>query len=163
MEFVKNQAAWPVSSKKDVFSAPQKLILISVKDLVEFEKATVTRLEDDTLLTTYKKGAVLDLIDARELDALYVTMAQGNEVFLLVDLTAPDADLTNDAQAYFSRKAQVVPSVKAAAIVINTLRARIVARFYIQYFKPLYPTRIFSNLEEAQQWFDALRKAELVD
>ncbi|MBI3133904.1 MAG: hypothetical protein HYZ14_04435 [Bacteroidetes bacterium] len=133
-----------------------------MKDFVEFEKAIVKRTDGDILVTTYKKAAIIDLIDAKELDAIYVTMAQGSEVFLLVDLTAPDADLSNEAQAYFSRRARIVPSIKAAAIVINTLRARIVARFYIQYFKPLYATKIFGSIEEAQIWFESVRKEELV-
>jgi hypothetical protein len=104
----------------------------------------------------------LDLIDAKELDAVYVAMSEGKEVFYLVDLTAPDADLTNDAQSYFSRKARIVPNIRAAAIIINTLQARIVARFYIQYFKPLYATRIFGSVNEANAWFESLRKSELV-
>ena len=133
-----------------------------MKDFVEFDKATIKRLDGDVLQTVYKKGAVMDLIDAKELDSVLVTMAQGQEVFSLVDLTAPDADLTNDAQSYFSRKARIVPSIKAAGIVINSVRARIVARFYIQYFKPLYPTKIFGSTEEALRWFDVVRKEELV-
>lgn len=133
-----------------------------VKDYMEFDKAIVQITNEDVLVTTYKKGAVLDLIDAKELDASYVSMIKGNEVFTIADLTAPEADITNDAQHYFSRKARIVPSIKAAAIIINTLRGRLVARFYIQYFKPLYPTKIFASIEEAQLWFESLRKEELV-
>lgn len=133
-----------------------------MKDSIETDKVFVARVDEDIIVTTYKKASVLDLIDARELDSLYITMSQGNDVFYLVDLTAPEADLTNDAQAYFSRNARIVPNIKAAAIIINTLRARLVARFYIQYFKPLYTTKIFSSTDEAKNWFASLRKEELV-
>ncbi|MBL7899076.1 MAG: hypothetical protein JNJ99_11115 [Crocinitomicaceae bacterium] len=130
-----------------------------MRDSIEFDKAIIQRV-DDIIITTYKKEAVLDLIDAKEFDAAYVSFSQGKEVFYISDLTAPNADLTNDAQAYFSRKARIVPNIKAAAIIINTLRGRLVARFYIQYFKPLYPTKIFGSVEEAQQWFESIRKSE---
>ncbi|MBK9190065.1 MAG: hypothetical protein IPM77_00440 [Crocinitomicaceae bacterium] len=103
---------------------------------------------------------MLDLIDAKEFDAAYMNLSQGKEVFYISDLTAPDADLTNDAQAYFSRKARIVTNIRAAAIIINTLRGRLVARFYIQYFKPLYPTKIFASVTEAQEWFETIRKSE---
>ncbi len=133
-----------------------------MKDSVETDKVIVSKADEDVIVTTYKEAAVLDLIDAKELDSVYVTMSQGSDVFYLVDLTAPDADLTNDAQAYFSRKARIVPNIKAAAIVINTLRGRIVARFYIQYFKPLYTTKIVSSVEEAKVWFATVRKEEVL-
>lgn len=133
-----------------------------MKDSVETDKVIISKVDEDIIVTTYKKHAVLDLIDAKELDAIYVTMSQGSDVFYLVDLTAPDADLTNDAQAYFSRKARIVPNIKAAAIVINTFRGRIVARFYIQYFKPLYTTKIVGTVEEAKNWFASVRREEVV-
>lgn len=60
-----------------------------------------TKVDEDIIITTYKEAAVLDLIDAKELDSVYVTMSQGNDVFYLVNLTALNADLTNDAQSYF--------------------------------------------------------------
>lgn len=129
-----------------------------MRDSIEFDKAIIRRV-DDIIVTTYKKQAVLDLIDAKEFDAAYMNLSQGKEVFYISDLTAPDADLTNDAQAYFSRKARIVPNIKAAAIIINTLRGRLVARFYIQYFKPLYPTKIVGTVEEAQEWFESIRKS----
>jgi hypothetical protein len=131
-----------------------------MRDSVETDKVIVSKVDEDIIVTTYKEAAVLDLIDAKELDSVYVTISQGNDVFYLVDLTAPEADLTNDAQAYFSRKARIVPNIKAAAIVINTLRGRIVARFYIQYFKPLYTTKIVGSVEEAKNWFVSLRKED---
>ena len=133
-----------------------------MKDFVETELATIQRLDNDLIVTTYKERAIVDLIDAKEIDRIYVTMAQGQEVFSLVDLTAPDADILNEAQAFFSRKAFIVPNIKGAAIIIKGIRSRIVARFYIQYFKPLYPTKIFSTTDEAQKWFDTLRKEEMV-
>jgi hypothetical protein len=133
-----------------------------VKDFVELEKGTILRKDGDTIVTTYKKGAIVDLIDAKEIDRIYTTMAQGQDVFSLVDLRAAGSDLTNEAQTYFSRKALIVPNIKGAAIVIEGVRSRIVARFYIQYFKPLYPTKIFGNIDEAVKWFETLRKEELV-
>lgn len=133
-----------------------------MKDFVELEKGTIQRKDGDLIVTTYKKGAVIDLIDAKEIDRIYTTMAQGQEVFSLVDLRAKDSDLTNEAQTYFSRKALIAPNIKGAAIVIDGVRSRIVARFYIQYFKPLYPTKIFGSIEEAEKWFDLVRKEELV-
>lgn len=131
-----------------------------MKDFVEIDKATIQRIDSDVIVTTYKNNTVVDLIDAKEIDAIYTTMAQGQEVFLLIDLTAPDADISNEAQSFFSRKALVVPNIKCAAIVINNLRARIVARFYIQYFKPLYQTKIVGTIDEAQKWFDIVREQE---
>ena len=133
-----------------------------MKDFVELEKGSIQRKDEDVIITTYKAGAIVDLIDAKEIDRIYITMAEGQEIFSLVDLTAENSDLTNEAQAFFSRRAFIVPHVKGAAIVISGVRSRIVARFYIQYFKPLYPTKICSSIEEALNWFDSVRKEELV-
>jgi len=133
-----------------------------MKDFVETDLAIIQRIEGDVIVTTYKEKAIVDLIDAKEIDRIYTAMAQGQEIFSLVDLTAPDADILNEAQVFFSRKALIVSKIKGAGIIIKGIKSRIVARFYIQYFKPLYPTKIFSSAEEAQKWFDSLRKEELV-
>ena len=133
-----------------------------MKDLVETDLAIIQRIDGDVIVTTYKENAIVDLIDAKEIDRLYINLAKEQEIFSLVDLTAPGADILNEAQAFFSCKALIAEKIKGAGIVINGLKSRIVARFYIQYFKPLYRTKIFSTTEEAQKWFDALRKEELV-
>jgi len=133
-----------------------------VKDFVETDLAIIQRIDGDVIVTTYKENAIVDLIDAKEIDRLYINLAKEQEIFSLIDLTAPGADILNEAQAFFSRKALIAEKIKGAGIVINGLKSRIVARFYIQYFKPLYATKIFSTTDEAQKWFDSLRKKELV-
>lgn len=133
-----------------------------MKDLIETELAVIQRVDGDVIVTTYKENAIVDLIDAKDIDRIYISMTKDQDVFSLVDLTAPGADILNEAQAFFSRKAMIVSKIKGAGIVINGIKSRIVARFYIQYFKPLYPTKIFSSTDEAQKWFDSLRKEELV-
>ena len=133
-----------------------------MKDLVETDLAVIQRVDGNVIVTTYKENAIVDLIDAKDIDRIYISMTKDQDVFSLVDLTAPGADILNEAQAFFSRKAMIVSKIKGAGIVIKGVKSRIVARFYIQYFKPLYPTKIFSSTDEAQKWFDSLRKEELV-
>lgn len=133
-----------------------------MKDLVETDLAVIQRVDGDLIVTTYKENAIVDLIDAKDIDRIYMSMTKDQDVYSLVDLTAPGADILNEAQAFFSRKAMIVSKIKGAGIIIKGVKSRIVARFYIQYFKPLYPTKIFSSTDEAQKWFDSLRKEELV-
>lgn len=134
-----------------------------VKEQVETRKATIERQGDDVLYTLYKPGVEINITDAQELDVIYTDMMRGQDYFLLADFSSKEADISTEAQTYFSRNARIVPSVKAAAIVIGSIRARIVARFYIQYFKPLYETKIFGNVSTAQEWFESIRKTACVD
>ena len=51
-----------------------------MKDFVEIDKATIQRMDSDVIVTTYKKNAVIDVIDKASLSTMSVKTVSNQEV-----------------------------------------------------------------------------------
>jgi hypothetical protein len=129
-------------------------------DSYDLEKATIQKLAADVLCTKYTTEGTIEEKDAIEIDQTHHYMAQGNEVFTLVDMTEAEVKMSSKANDYFSKKAKMVPNIKAVGLVMNNLSSKIKQKFQMQLYKPLYPTKIFSNRQDALDWFEELRLEE---
>ena len=128
-----------------------------MKDLVELNKATVELQEPDILITRYKNDVSISEKDATEIDNAHLTMSQGNDMFIVVDLTFGNANIGADAEEYFIYKGKMIPYIKGIAIVSNH-RSSFFAKLFSKSSKTLYPTKEFITFEEAYKWFNTLRE-----
>jgi hypothetical protein len=55
---------------------------------------------------------------------------------------------------------EMLKYTKASAIVQNSLAHRILANFVIRVQRPMVPTRAFTDITDALNWFDKLRELE---
>lgn len=124
-----------------------------MKDLVELSKASVVKIDSDVLITQYKSGTEIHENDAREIDDAYITMAQGGDMFVIVDLTAGGTKIDKSAEQFFAQKSKMVPFIKAVAVV-REHRSNFLARFLST--KSIYPQKEFTNTGAAQAWFKSL-------
>lgn len=124
------------------------------------DKATIEKLAEDILCTRYKVEGVVEERDAIEIDQTYHFMAGGKEIFTLVDMTQAEVKMSAKANDFFSKRAKMIPHVKAVALVMNNLSSKVKQQFQMQLYKPMYPTKIFKTEKEALIWFEQLRKKE---
>jgi len=129
-------------------------------DSYDLDKATIEKLAEDVLCTRYTVEGVVEESDAIEIDQTYHFMAQGKEVFTLVDMTEAEVKMSAKANDFFSKRAKMVPNIKAVALVMDNLSSKVKQQFQMQIHKPLYPTKIFKKKEDALKWFDELRQKE---
>lgn len=127
-----------------------------MKDIVELEKATIEKLNDDVLITIYKHGGIVELEDAVEIDNTHFELCNGREVYTIVDMGGIENKVTKKAQEFYTKKGKMIPYIKAVGLVMDGLSNRLMARFYMSLYKPYYPTKIFSSRSRALKWFEEL-------
>ena len=130
-----------------------------MKEYMELTKAVVKRVDPDVLITEYKPNTVIEEKDAEEIDSTHLTMAQGSEMFIIADLTSGEVEIKRTAIDYFVNRGKMIPYTRAVAFVSTTKES-----FFARLFgknktsKTFYPTKQFDSLDEANKWFDTLRK-----
>lgn len=66
-------------------------------------------------------------------------------------------NITTEARKLIRKLEHIIP-VNARALVIKSLSQRILANFYIHFHKPIVPTKIFNNYEDAFQYLNSLKE-----
>lgn len=127
-----------------------------MNDLVQLPKASVEKLGADILLTSFKANSEIQEQDAVEIDGAHLSMSQGGDVFVIVDLTAGGTKLKHSAENYFDNKSRMIPYIKAVA-VIKDQKENFFARIFGRSNKLIFPKKTFHSKEEAEKWFDTLR------
>lgn len=129
-----------------------------MKDVVELPKASVEKIDPDVLITHYRSGAEIHEEDAVEIDGAHLTMSQGGEMFLMVDMTAKGAKVDRSAEFYFNYKGKMVPYIKALAVVKDQKGSFLAKLFgFNKGSRALFPMKEFTDSDEAKKWFDSLR------
>ena len=82
-------------------------------------------------------------------DAL-VEMSGDKKVPILID--ANDfINLTPEARKYIRELEKIVP-ISKRALVIRSFSQRLLSNFYIKFYKPIVPTKIFDSYDFAMKW-----------
>lgn len=131
---------------------------VDIYSEVELDCGLVEKINDNVIMTTYKTSVIVEVSDAIKVDEAYWDLSEGRRVFSIVNVAGIHSSMTNEAQAYLSNDAKMVPNIVAAGIVVTNLPIRILARFFISKHKPPYPTKIFASTNEALRWFDLLNQ-----
>ena len=89
-------------------------------------------------------NATIELVGT---DKKYPALVDGDEFI----------NITAEARKLIRTLEPIVP-LKARAIIIISLSQRILANFYIHYHKPIVPTKIFNNYEDAFLYLNSLKE-----
>lgn len=92
-------------------------------------------------------NAVIDLVGK---DKKYPVIIDGDE---FVNVTA-------EARKLIRTLEPLIP-ITARALIIKSLSHRILANFYIQFHKPIVPTKIFTNYEDAFLYLKKLKELSI--
>lgn len=90
------------------------------------------------------------LEDARENTRAYDEIAAGEKRLLLVDMAVPYSTGPGVREYYATPEAG--RCVKALAMVTPSSTTRIVGNFFLSLNRPPYPTRLFTNVDDAVKW-----------
>jgi hypothetical protein len=105
---------------------------------------------DGIFHTQVKPHAEITLEDAREAMELCRLLCAGKRYPVLVDLTHCKA-ITREARAYYAGE-EAAKSGVAAALLIGSPLSRVIGNFFMEFNKPLIPTRLFTSEAEALVW-----------
>lgn len=125
-----------------------------MKDVVELEKASVLKEGQDVLVTEYKSYAEISEKDAWEIDGAYLSMSQGNDMFVIIDQTKGNTKVRKTAEDYLTKNGRMVPFTKAMAIIKRN-KGFSLSRMLGKKF--IYPYKEFTTRDEALAWIATLR------
>jgi len=125
---------------------------------IDINVATITLVAENVIKVSYKTGVNIEIEDVKEIDIACQELSKNQHFYCLTIAIEIYSNMTNEAQKYLSHEAAVANRILGSAIVLSNLPIRILARFFIQFHKPKYPTKIFNSEKEAFKWFQKLKK-----
>ena len=121
--------------------------------------AVITQLDTNLIKIEYKDDYLVELEDAITVDHIVQEMTNMKPVFILMNTNGRYSVFSSEAQKYLSYRAPMVVEnrIMAFAVVVNTLPNRMLAKFYLNFFKPKYPFEIFKNEKNALSFLNSRR------
>lgn len=99
-----------------------------------------------------KDGAAVDAAEAAEIISTAIFLAQNKPYVILTDARV-FFNVTPEAKKILADK-NVNPLLKANAVVINNLPARLIANFFGNFYKPYFKFKIFTSIDKAKEWLN---------
>ncbi|MCC7196542.1 MAG: hypothetical protein IT356_13395 [Gemmatimonadaceae bacterium] len=96
----------------------------------------------------------VDLTSIENLTELIGKLSNGIPAKIIINIKSFNT-MTEEAKKY-SASQRGQRFTKANAIVINSLAAKLGANFFIRFFKPVTPTKVFNSVIEAKAWLHSL-------
>jgi hypothetical protein len=121
-----------------------------MKDLCDFPAFTAHLLQNNILHIALKKVKKLTALDVSQIYDCYKKFNDGEGVFVLVTF-AGYIPLSDEAMEE-ANKLQNQKYIRAMAYVIESSALRIGAKFFMNFYKPKYPTDIFGTKPKAIAW-----------
>ncbi|MGQ0828934.1 MAG: DUF7793 family protein [Bacteroidota bacterium] len=106
--------------------------------------------EDDILRIKILKGVHVTLEKSKEYYQASNQLTKNNKVLVMVD-ASQDYTITDEAKEYGASE-EVSKNRIAVAIVTNSIANRLTVNLYIKFYKPIVPTKMFSEEQAALKW-----------
>lgn len=121
---------------------------------IQLSHSKVWMRDDGILVIEFGDKVELDVKEAKELVEVTKEMSEGKKVFIL-NIAGKQTTATTEARN-FAASAEAVECTLAEAYVVNNLPQKIIANFYVNFHKPLVPTKIFTDKDAAIAWLKSL-------
>ena len=123
---------------------------IKINDFTEIE------LIDGIIFIRYKDMSVIRLEEAKLIAKDTIKLCNNIPRGFILNGLGISIQMNNEARNYFANDPKYIEMGKAIAIVINNMASNLLSKFYIKYHKPIVPTKIFSTIEDAEDWIRSL-------
>lgn len=127
---------------------------MSLPKQIQLTHSKVWMREDGIVVLEFCDHIELDVKEAKELLQATKEISGGKKV-LILNVAGKQTTATSAARD-FAASPEAVEYTLAEAYVVNNLPQKIIANFYINFHKPLVPTKIFNNTEAAILWLKSL-------
>lgn len=98
-----------------------------------------------------KKNSEIDLEKSRENIQAYIDMIEDKKFAFLI--CAEDGSVVYTEEARKSAKEnEALFDKSCVAVIVKSLAHRLIANFYIKFYKPSYPFKVFEKIEAAEAW-----------
>ena len=108
------------------------------------------RFDGHTIRARFVPGAVVTVTHAREHIGVMQELTGRKPVRVLVDLRDIRSQDRGARATYAGPESRTF--TLACALLVASPESRVIGSFFLGFNRPLYPTRLFTSLEEAEQW-----------
>ena len=119
---------------------------------MQTNKFEITTIEDLIFRVEFFQGVEIELSDAEIIFQHFRMLANGQKYCVLLD-ASKEVTTSPEARAYVANQERSSWKI-AFAIVTNTTANKLVGNFFIQFNKPVSPTKLFTNEEAALKWIE---------
>lgn len=111
-------------------------------------------IKDNILYIVFKEGADVSIEDMEESKQARLSLQQNRNMKVLVDSRGL-YHITEEARVYAAQDENAQLSI-AMAIVSNSLPIKILTNFFIKFNKPNTPTKMFTDIDTAENWLNSI-------
>lgn len=121
---------------------------------IELETANVYLQASGILRIDLLHNAEISLEAARNNAEACIQLAQGQPRPFLINALDATSGYTAEARVFLAQHNPLCEIRSAQAIVVNTLPAKLIANFYLNYNKPDNPGKVFEAIGDATRWLE---------
>ena len=105
---------------------------------------------NDIIYVTFEQGIYVTLEDSKEIIEARNILRPNRKQLIIWDLTSDPVPDKDSKKIAF--EPEVVSITKASAFIINSKISQIVGNFFISLNPGKYPTKLFTDKKEAEDW-----------
>lgn len=130
--------------------------------IIELECARIEKLDSGVVFLKYRNDYTIELKDTIAVEAAFVELNNEQPIYCLMDTSGQFNNLTKEAQNFLAKDASIVKSnqMRASAVIIDNLPTRLIAKFFMAFYKPIFAMKIFAKKHEAEKWLIQLMDKE---
>lgn len=123
---------------------------------IDIDCGSIELLQEKMLLLTYKDNYFIRFNDAIEIKDAFETLCPTGPIYCIVNLKRQFLNISPSAQRFLAKESPVLPRVKATAFIASSLPSRLSINYFINRYKPTYPSQVFSNVNLGLNWLNAI-------
>ena len=123
---------------------------ISILRSIDNVASKVSMRSDGIIQIEIKQNTTLKLIDGQEIVKAFAEIGGGKKFPLL--FIAGDFALANAEARYYASGKEANQYTLASVFVVNNIAQKLMGNAYITFNKPITPTKIMTNKDEAVKW-----------
>ena len=118
---------------------------------VDLNYVTISLDDNRVLLIKFRDGADVDLEKTKEIMSTCVGLVKDKKFYLITDGRDIHGSIDHGSRKYMSEH-EINKLSLAQAIVVNNMALRLVANFYLKFYKHDQPMKVFAGIREARKW-----------
>lgn len=119
---------------------------------IDIPCAHIELIEKNIIRILYRDQYELTIHDMKELDQTLMILIPEGKVHLIINTEERYFTMSKEVQKYFASDSPMIERIGCTAIIINNLANRLIGKFFISNYSPVYPTKIFKTENEAYKW-----------
>lgn len=118
---------------------------------IETPVCTISLLDNGIVRTNYRSDAIVTLEEMKIVELALFEITEGKRFKNLLDSRGGYTSFDADTRKYAATSA-ITKNIIVSAFVVNTLPLKLLVNFYIQFNKPSYKIKVFSDYDVALWW-----------